>query len=1156
MRRKDRIAPHARTAAAMVLAFPGAVLALGGGESAPRGLASAIARALEETSYEPVWQVGTPFAGVEAAWQAPNREHGLRTYFLADGPRVVPRERAGAWSFGTRLHALERGRLRVRVAPADVLVSSGRVEYRRGPLVEWYWNGQDGLEQGFDLAERPLAQAAGEPLALLLEIEGDLRLELVIESVGAIFSDGAPRGQRLSMTKLHAFDARGRTLATHFERRGERLALVVDDRDALYPIVIDPTIQNESQRLAPTLAPDQAEFGTAIDLAGEWAVVGAPGGEHMAGAAYVFLRSGTSWQLEAKLAPSSGRIGDRFGASVAIANGSFVAVGAPGDDTGPSDSGAVHLYRNVGGTWSFDRVLKAPTPELQARFGESLDLSAGWLAIGAPRESARGAASGAVHLFQYSVGNWLHFVRLAPEGLAAGDRLGSSIDFGGARFAAGAPGNGGKVWIFALSSGGSPTQWQVQQVLSEAQMLDMGRSVALDGVGLLVGSPATGPAGSQRGRASYYEEGGGQFTLRWSAAGEADGDRLGHSVALQRVTTGTSKAVIGVPGSDVAAQDGGGVHALATNDGSTWLLLGNTFSGSTSAGERFGSALALEGGLALGGAPWRAEAETRPGAVIELGWTGTNWTPGASWRGTEAEEEQRFGLALDVLGDLAVIGAPGDSDAAQRAGAVFVFQRTGGEWVQGARLTAGAFARAGAEFGSAVAIGAGGQRLLVGAPLEDGSAARCGAAYLFTRSLSGTWSLARRFEAWDPTTNTRFGGAVALGGELAVVGAWLANGAVARSGAAYVWRTNGLGWLAEQKLIDANGQVDDTFGFALWTDGNEIAVGAPWSSSVASNAGSIAFFERVGPSWLHVQSQHGQGAGEELGVALAGEGDLLVGGAPGAGAVRLYRRGSGAWLYESSLASPTGAPGEEFGYAVGIAGGRVAVGAFGANGSAQDCGRAYVFEKRPLDWQLGELVASDASAQDFLGYSVSISGDVLLAGAPRKSLGATDSGAAYAFQLEPPAGPFVAYGFGDGSHGDCWCHGNSAPGAGEGCRNSTGKGAILYATGSASVSADDVRMHGEQLRPSQAALLFCGPKTAPGISFGDGLRFVGGSLKRLGVKIPSATGKASWGPGLRARGQWKAGERRYFQIWYRDPSLGVCSTNFNLSSALEVSFDE
>lgn len=153
------------------------------------------------------------------------------------------------------------------------------------------------------------------------------------------------------------------------------------------------------------------------------------------------------------------------------------------------------------------------------------------------------------------------------------------------------------------------------------------------------------------------------------------------------------------------------------------------------------------------------------------------------------------------------------------------------------------------------------------------------------------------------------------------------------------------------------------------------------------------------------------------------------------------------------------------------------------------------------------------------------------------------------------SGLSTSYCWGDGSSTACPC-GN--PGAsGEGCANSTGAGGMLGSTGSGSVSVDDLRFDAAQLLPSQPALLFSGQNAVgggSGVIFGDGLRCAGQNVVRLGVQTPDAQGQATWGPGLASSGGWIAGDKRFLQVWYRDPLGSPCGSNFNLSNGLEVDF--
>jgi hypothetical protein len=140
----------------------------------------------------------------------------------------------------------------------------------------------------------------------------------------------------------------------------------------------------------------------------------------------------------------------------------------------------------------------------------------------------------------------------------------------------------------------------------------------------------------------------------------------------------------------------------------------------------------------------------------------------------------------------------------------------------------------------------------------------------------------------------------------------------------------------------------------------------------------------------------------------------------------------------------------------------------------------------------------------------------------------------------------------------CFCA-NTAPcgnigSLDSGCANSTGSGAILSGSGTASVSTDDLTFDCTQMPPNKPALIFAGTTSVnggAGFVFGDGLRCAGGSVQRLGVMTSDSGGNASWGPGMIAAGGWSSGQTRFFQVWLRDPG-GPCGGGFNLSNGLEV----
>jgi Tol biopolymer transport system component len=156
---------------------------------------------------------------------------------------------------------------------------------------------------------------------------------------------------------------------------------------------------------------------------------------------------------------------------------------------------------------------------------------------------------------------------------------------------------------------------------------------------------------------------------------------------------------------------------------------------------------------------------------------------------------------------------------------------------------------------------------------------------------------------------------------------------------------------------------------------------------------------------------------------------------------------------------------------------------------------------------------------------------------------------------------FASFCFGDGSSGACPC-GNTGS-AGHGCQNSgsTG-GALLAATGVASLSADSVHMTSSGEMPTSTSIVLQGDAAIAATPFGNGLRCTGGHLKRPytanasgGVLAVPPTGQPSFAARSAALGDTiSAGSTRIYQVYYHDPSLTFCPNGFNVSNAIAVAW--
>jgi len=145
---------------------------------------------------------------------------------------------------------------------------------------------------------------------------------------------------------------------------------------------------------------------------------------------------------------------------------------------------------------------------------------------------------------------------------------------------------------------------------------------------------------------------------------------------------------------------------------------------------------------------------------------------------------------------------------------------------------------------------------------------------------------------------------------------------------------------------------------------------------------------------------------------------------------------------------------------------------------------------------------------------------------------------------------------GDGSASPCPC-GPNAGGRG-GCPNSVSpSGALLEAFGAPELANDTLLLRGLGM-PNAAVLYFQG--TAPanggnGSVFGDGLRCVTGSVRRLGT-LNNAQGWSAYpGPGqarVSVAGQIAAPASLHYQAWYRNAAAFCTGDTFNLTNGLTV----
>ncbi|NBC16096.1 MAG: hypothetical protein GVY18_02130, partial [Bacteroidetes bacterium] len=232
----------------------------------------------------------------------------------------------------------------------------------------------------------------------------------------------------------------------------------------------------------------------------------------------------------------------------------------------------------------------------------------------------------------------------------------------------------------------------------------------------------------------------------------------------------------------------------------------------------FGQAVAVSGDLALVGEGGSLVTE---GVVLVYRRDAAGaWTEVQQLTAPDAGRGDGFGQAVALDGDVAVIGAPTRDDGAGKA-YVFEVDADSDQFVAVATLQAEQ-AAPGDGFGSAVAVSGG--AVLVGAPQARGT----GAAYAFRRTADGSWTAEGRLHQNGLADGDFFGWSVALDGDWAFVGAQFRQG----TGTVEVFRYDGQDtWIADDTLVGSTAEDGARFGFAVALDGDVAVVGAPTQAS-------------------------------------------------------------------------------------------------------------------------------------------------------------------------------------------------------------------------------------------------------------------------------------------------------------------------------------
>jgi hypothetical protein len=246
---------------------------------------------------------------------------------------------------------------------------------------------------------------------------------------------------------------------------------------------------SQTQKLLATNGAANSEFGDAVAVRGDTALIGAIQLLHGPGAAYIFTHSGGTWSQAQELTAENGS--GTFGDAVALGDNTAL-IGAQQTDVGGAlDRGAAFVFTNQDGTWTQAAELDASDGARFDSLGCSVALSGTTALVGASGATVNGSQQGAAYIFTESSGTWTQAQKLTANDAQYLDGFGSSVALSTTEALIGTPqyysdGNG-KAYVFTMSNN-TWTQTTTVVAIDRGADAEFGWSVALDNSDILIGA--------------------------------------------------------------------------------------------------------------------------------------------------------------------------------------------------------------------------------------------------------------------------------------------------------------------------------------------------------------------------------------------------------------------------------------------------------------------------------------------------------------------------------------------------------------------------------------------------------------------------------------------------------------------------------------------
>jgi len=736
----------------------------------------------------------------------------------------------------------------------------------------------------------------------------------------------------------------------------------------------------------------QDQFGGGVAIDGNWAVVGAHYHDEIgsnAGTAYIFKYENGAWYQHSKLLAFDGYANDRFGKSVAI-DGNTIVVGADEKTYNQlGRAGAAYIYDFDGTNWNFAQKITAPNPASSDYFGFSLDISDGYIVVGARYDDELGTNAGAAYVYKRINGSWLFEEKLLPSDGSSGDYFGYDVAIDQNNVIVGAHRNseilshGGAAYIYTFNG----SSWiETKIITSDNKVGDyFGYSVDINGNTAVVGAYLVDNIYNNEGAVYVFEFSNDTWNETQKIHSNNPDSYFGWDVSFDEnfllISGGSNEGKAYVYQNNnnwifdrlITAYDDEDNHdfARSLSISGERMIMGAVYASLQNGGAAYLSNVCQ--GISINHQP----AETS--VCINTPFSLSSSEPNTNWYDGNGDLLQTNSNTLNHIAteDIEIIMESMRGNSGCVVYDTLNIQTSSPQITNLPTQTKITSCSGGGSqrFGNAVDIS--GEWAIVGE--KDNKAAH------IWRKVNGQWEYGQRLSPQIPINAGYFGADVAIHGNIATVTSTYAYGN--RYSELYIYEYNDIYWELSAKFNVPVTQYQNHFNGAVDIFDNTAVVGVRNSNG----EDFVCVYEKINNEWQQIEILPAPDGTTAVNFAFSisvYESILAVGARShtGTGATYIFRKSNGIWGFEELIKGSDTQAGDLFGHAVDVQGDLIVVGAPNAEDESLTNrvrhGVVYAFHYDKGIWQeKGRMIGDYDRDNHGVGSSVGVDGDMIVAGA-------------------------------------------------------------------------------------------------------------------------------------------------------------------------------